>query len=186
MSRRSPAPVRPAPTVGGPAPLVDSWDEQTYVCKPGDNYASICMSIYKTDKYAKALEAYNRNHPRAGDAMRATGAIVPGDKVYVPESNVLEKRHGDMIAQPNKPAAVGPGSGTVQAGFQTNASPPPPRTYKVLTAAPLIEIAGRVLNDSNRWGELARLNPGVDPENPVKAGTVLVLPPDTTTPAVKP
>ncbi len=117
--------------------------------------------------------------------MRATGAIVPGDKVYVPESNVLEKRHGDMIAQP-KPAAIGPGSGTVQAGFQTTAAPPPGPTYKVLTPEPLIGIAGRILNDSNRWGELAKLNPGVDPENPVKAGTVLVLPAGGPTPAVRP
>ncbi len=179
-------PAALAPAVGGPAHLVDSWDEQTYVCKPGDNYASISMATYKTDKYAKALEAYNRNHPRAGDAMRATGAVVPGDKVYVPPSRVLEQRHGDMIAQP-KPAAVGPGSGAVQAGFQTTAAPPPAApTYKVLTPAPLYQIAGQILHDSNRWGELAKLNPGVDPEHPVKAGTVLVLPAGAPTPAVKP
>jgi len=181
----APAPVRPAPTVGGSAPLVDSWDEQTYVCKPGDNYASICVAIYKTDKYARALEAYNRNHPRAGDAMRATGAIVPGDKVYVPESNVLEKRHGDMIARP-KPAAVGPGSGTVQAGFQTTAAPPPGGTYKVTAAGGefLAQIAVRLWNDQERWRDLAQLNSGIDPLVPVKAGTVLNLP--AAAPAVKP
>lgn len=117
--------------------------------------------------------------------MRTTGAIVPGDKVYVPPSRVLEQRHGDMIAQP-KPAAVGPGSGTMQAGFQTTAAPPPAPTYKVLTPEPLFQIAGQILHDSNRWGELARLNPGVDPEKPVKAGTMLVLPTGPPTSAGKP
>ena len=32
--------------------------------------ATISLSEYKTEDYAKALQMYNQNHPCAGDAMR--------------------------------------------------------------------------------------------------------------------
>ena len=177
------APTRPQAAAPS-GPLVDSWDEQTYVCRPGDDFASICKANYPKDGYAKALELYNRNHPRASDAMRTSGALAPGEKVYIPPMNILEKRHGDAIAS-QKPASVGAaapvGAGAVQADFRTVAPAAPTYTVKA-PGERLYQIAARVLGDGQRWNEIGKLNPAVNPENVVPAGTVLTLPAATNAP----
>ena len=59
--------VRPTMPQPPAYPNVDSWDEKTYVCKPGDDFAAIAEPAYPGHgpEYAAALQMYNRNHPRA-------------------------------------------------------------------------------------------------------------------------
>ena len=120
--------VRNPPTAS--APQVDSWDERTYVWKRDDTFASISKSAYNTEDYAAALQMYNRNHPCASTSLRRDGTVAEGDKIYIPPSQVLEKRHADSIAKSKpKPVAAGMGVGEfgpVQAGFQNLPEPPPP------------------------------------------------------------
>jgi hypothetical protein len=179
----TPAPRAVAPTPPNGAPLVDSWDERTYVARPGDTFAAISQSEYKTEDYAKALQMYNRNHPRAGDAMRRDGTMSPGDRIYLPPSPVLERRHADVIVR-SKPKPVTAGSvggdgfgGTVQAEFHTPAARPANTTYKVQgRGETLFQIAAQQLHDGNRWGEIATLNPRVPTDGAVLGGTILQMP----------
>src|SRR5262249_49718476 len=71
-----PIPV-PAPSSAPPSrptvstvPQVDSYDEETYRLKAGDTFAKISIAHYNTDKYAKALERWNVNHPQAMEKLR--------------------------------------------------------------------------------------------------------------------
>ena len=176
----APRPLAIAPRNG--APVVDSWDERTYVAKPGDTFATISLSEYKTEDYAKALQLYNQNHPRTGDAMRRDGTMAPGDRIYLPPSPVLEKRHADVIVRSRpKPVTVGPtggdGFGPVQADFRVPAAAPVYPTYKVQGGGEtLFRIAAQHLHDGNRWSEIAALNPGAPTDGNVPGGTILKMP----------
>jgi hypothetical protein len=180
---QTPAPRAVAPTAPSGTPLVDSWDERTYVARPGDTFAAISQSEYKTEDYAKALQMYNRNHPRAGDAMRRDGTMSPGDRIYLPPSPVLERRHADVIVR-SKPKPVTAGSvggdgfgSTVQAEFHTPVSRPANPTYKVQgRGETLFQIAAQQLHDGNRWGEIATLNPRAPTDGGVLGGTILQMP----------
>jgi hypothetical protein len=106
----APVPSTPLPGAGGgagAAPPVKSWDETDYVCKAGDTYRSISAHFYLNEAYAEALQLYNRNHPRASDAMRRDGTLVPGETLYIPPSGILEERHSAVIPKP-APAAARP------------------------------------------------------------------------------
>jgi hypothetical protein len=176
----APRPIAATPPSGGP--LVDSWDERTYVAKTGDSYAAISLSEYKTEDYAKALQMYNQNHPRAGDAMRRDGTMAPGDRIYLPPSPVLEKRHADVIVR-SKPKPVTAGSfgdeglGPVQAEFRAPAERPATPDYKVRGKdETLFSIAAQQLGNGNRWGEIAALNPKAPTDRALLGGTLLRMP----------
>jgi hypothetical protein len=102
---------------------VKSWDETDYVCKAGDTYRSISAHFYLNEAYAEALQLYNRNHPRASDAMRRDGTLVPGETLYIPPSGILEERHSAVIPKP-APAATRP----VPASYRSP-DPQPPAKY---------------------------------------------------------
>jgi hypothetical protein len=186
-STPAPRPVAVTPPSG--APLVDSWDERTYTAKSGDTFAAISQSEYKTEDYAKALEMYNRNHPRAGDAMRRDGAIALGDRIYIPPSPVLEKRHADVIVRSKpKPVTSGQvgsdGFGAVQADFRSSIAGPVNPTYKVQgRGETLFQIAAQQLHDGNRWGEIAKLNPRASTDGLIVGGTILQMPAASASPA---
>jgi hypothetical protein len=94
---RAPAagPIQPA---GFPAAKVDSYDEETYVCKQGDRFEDISMKFYQTEKYAQALLLFNRNHPRAIAAVRQDPpTLAAGQAVYIPPLRVLEKQYATAI-----------------------------------------------------------------------------------------
>jgi hypothetical protein len=108
-------PLRPSPA----NPVVESFDEVTYTCKPEDTYAKISLQYYGTEEYGAALQKFNHRHARASEAVRRDGAIVPGEKIFIPPANVLERRHADAI--PKKPAA---GGAVKPASFNAPGTPP--------------------------------------------------------------
>src|SRR5262249_23287421 len=149
----------------------------------------------QTDAYAEALKLWNRNHPRASDAMRADGTLQPGDTIYVPPGRILEKRHGALIPKLTPlpgavPSGPEPAGGTVrQTTFDPARSMPPPPpalpTYVVTRreGEMMRQIARETLNNGDLWFEVYRLNGKFNPEQPVPAGTVLLLPANAKVPA---
>ena len=114
-----------------PSAQVDSYDEETYLCKQGDNFAAISTKFYLNEKYAQALLLFNRNHPRATAGVRQDPpSLAAGQPVYIPPLRVLEKRYATAIADH---ASADP------QGTQNSANPDKGST--ALPAAPK-EIAG--------------------------------------------
>jgi nucleoid-associated protein YgaU len=177
-------PLRPAP---GGAPQVESYDEEAVPVKPGDTFESISKRFYQTEAYAEALKTWNRNHPRASDALRLNGTLQPGDVLFVPPGAILEKRHGASIPNlkplPASGAKLGDpvSAGVMQTTFDpARALPPPPAalpTYVVRQPGlKMRQIARETLNNGDLWFEVYRLNGKVSPEQPIPVGTVLLLP----------
>lgn len=89
----------------GNLPQVDSYDEETYRCKPNDSFRAISTQYYNSDKYAQALWLFNRNHPLATDALRQDPpALQPGQPVYIPPTRILEKYYASTIIEQQPPA----------------------------------------------------------------------------------
>lgn len=167
-----PAPRATVPTT----PQVESYDEELYRIKPGDTLEKISREHFNTDKYAEALKRWNANHPQASDKLRADPPqLDAGQIVFIPPAYMLEKRHGKLIP-----------------GWKPNAEPEPSRTanaspstaqnfkwYTVPERGQMIrDIARTTLNDANRWGDIAKLNPNIRPEYLVPGGQLLKLPAD--------
>ena len=90
-----------------PAAQVDSYDEETHLCKAGDTFAAISMKYYQTEKYAQALLLFNRNHPRATAGVRQDPPLLmAGQPVYIPPLRVLEKRYATAISDVGSGAAA--------------------------------------------------------------------------------
>ena len=81
-----------------------------------------------------------------------------------------------QMARPVRPR-ITPASTTASggAGGKRQAQMPAICTYKVQRGDTLGKISARHLGTSNRWPELARANPGVDPKQ-LRIGTVINLP----------
>jgi hypothetical protein len=109
-------PLRPSPA----RPVVESFDEVAYTCKPEDTYAKISLRYYGTEDYAAALQKFNHHHARASEAVRRDGAILPGETIFIPPANVLERRHADAIP-PKRSAA---GAAVKPASFNAPGTPP--------------------------------------------------------------
>jgi hypothetical protein len=106
-------------------PSVTVYDEQEYVCQAGDTWESLSKRFYlSTDRFAKALQRHNQNHFRASDQMVKTGQLAPGERVFVPQSHILEEKYADAIIKPSPVAAPT----MVPAAFmgQSGSPPPPP------------------------------------------------------------
>jgi hypothetical protein len=218
----TPSPIRPIPPlVAAPAgstppivvpgsqgaarpplttPQVESFDEETYRCRPGDTFAAISKEKYHTEKYADALLLFNQAHPMAAEGLHHTQPVLQaGQSVYIPPVSVLEKRYPNVLpnltplapapaALTSAPGAEHPptavpasGVGAATAGAANAAY----RTYRVRSNAGeyMREVARRALRDSERWQDIYKLNPNVRPEFPVATGTVLRLPADAQVPA---
>jgi len=101
------------------------YDEQEYSCQPGDTWEQISKTFYLgNDRYAKALQRHNQNHARASERMRDTGQPAPGERIFIPQSHILEERYADAIPKP----AAAPAPTTMPATFvsPSNGSLPPP------------------------------------------------------------
>jgi hypothetical protein len=104
-------------------PSVTVYDEQEYVCQPGDDWPSLSKRFFLgTDRFAKALQRHNQNHFRASEQMVQTGKLAPGQRIFIPQSYILEKKYADAITKPNEAAPA-----TLPATFvaPSSSSPPP-------------------------------------------------------------
>ncbi len=157
-------------------------------------------SIYGDDRYSQALMQFNRDHPLASPGMKQNPPqFQPGTPVYYPSKEVLRSQYPEAftgVAPPppvnnsvpavqfSKPAPIpGPGFPNTSAVPPTTTSktglggPGPGNTYRVRDGGEtLFDIARATFGDGNRWTQIYRLNPNVQPSYPVPGGTVLKLP----------
>jgi hypothetical protein len=118
-----PAPLQPVSK--GPSVVV--YDEQEYPCQPGETWESISKRVYEgSDKYAKALQRHNQNHPRANEQMARTGQLTPGARIFIPQAHVLEERYADAVpnSAPGAPPTVVPATLNLSNGSQPPVPPP--------------------------------------------------------------
>jgi hypothetical protein len=204
-----PVPSESRPTGAGVAPRVTSFEYETVDTQTTDTFAAFSKRYYGSEKYAAALQQFNREHPFATDEIkRDPPQLGPGQRVHIPVSaDILEKRYAAMIQ--GLPSAGGESTRGVtlatpvasgQAESKTTRSEsrvvpasawdnptPSARTYKVQAGGEtLYEIARNALGDSTRWREIYHLNPEVDPGFPVPPGKELRLPVAAPTPAKTP
>jgi hypothetical protein len=172
-------------------PRVESWDEETYRVKAGDTFDKISMAHFNSKNYADALRRFNVTHPQASDKMRADPAsLEAGEFVYIPPAYILEKRHSALIPgykpQP-EPTVGGDAARTSNSSPQTNVAVKEATDYKLYRVSPsgqnLREIARAALGNPERWNDIYKLNPTLDPSYAVRGSTILKVPADSTVPA---
>lgn len=80
-------------------PKVVSVDILPYILRPDDRgFEDISRNAYKSEKYAKALLAFNREHPMAAKEVKATPPVlIPGKTVYVPPVEFLTEKYASLI-----------------------------------------------------------------------------------------
>jgi hypothetical protein len=186
-----PSPAADLPSSGGTQ--VESYDEDTYVCKATDTFASISQAVYHTEIYGQALLLFNRNHPLATENVRREPPVIQaGQPLYIPPLEILRKYYTSAIAEtatgtsrPSPAASLTDAAASIRplavAPSATVATPAPAsaqeRSYRVSGNGEMLrDIARRTLGDGDRWAEIYRLNPKYDPVYPVPAGTELRLP----------
>lgn len=103
------------------------FDEYEYVCKQNDSFESISKQFFMSENYAKALQRYNQNHARTSDQMQKTGKLTAGEKIFIPQTGILEQRYADAIPKPSSPAAppIPPPSVVPASATSTPPSPNP-------------------------------------------------------------
>lgn len=197
----APLPSGGASTSVSNSTQVRSWDEESYRCRVGDTFQSVSQAYYHTDKYAQALLMYNRDHLLAADGLRQVPPVLQvGQTLYIPATEVLEKGYAYLlkdltpVSGPTPPpptaggvnttrsspvATEGPAAG-LAAPTQPGAVASSFQSYVVKTPGGemIAEIARRTLNNSGRWQEIYRLNPGYLADQKIPAGTTLRLPAD--------
>src|SRR5262249_44491544 len=99
----TPATFRPAPPRKG-----ERDDVTPHRCLQEDTWASISKKYLLTDRYAEALQAYNRQSPQASERLKRDGQPAPGDEVFIPPPWKLQEDHGLLIRQEEPPAAATP------------------------------------------------------------------------------
>lgn len=174
-------------------PVSDSYLEEEYKVKAGDNMAKIAKERCFSEKYAQALQQYNRDHPLAGGAARQNSSgPVAGQVLWIPPIRVLEKKYPDLIPDfkpvqgqvtsaptPMNNAAPAWTSANANSGARPVANSPGYKNYKVRDGGETMqEIARRTLGNTQAWSEVYRLNPSLNPSatTPIPAGTLLRLP----------
>jgi hypothetical protein len=162
--------VAPSSNQPGAIAQVESYNEQTYVCRPNDTFRAISQAYFGTPKYERALMLLNRNHPLATEALRQNPPVLrEGEKIYIPEARILDKNYSAVIEDGSQagPATAGP-------EHDTSADA---KSYRVRPNGEMFyEIARRTLGNGERWQEIYRLNPRFDPKDPVPAGSEIRLP----------
>jgi hypothetical protein len=181
----------PAPSPATTTPKVEVFDEETYLCQPGDTFDKISLAHYHTENYGKALLQFNIDHPLANDKVRRNPPVLePGQAVYIPPTRILESRYGAFYIPGYKPApqqgAAPAGAAPASGDHSTNASPgatgnfsPIYKQYRVQSQGETMrEIARATLGNADRWSEIYNLNRDYKPEFRVPGGTVLRMPGD--------
>lgn len=159
-------------------PRVESFDEETYVCKPSDNFQSISKDKYMTDKYANALLMFNRAHPLAADGIRNEPPVLKsGQPIYLPPLEILEKRYASLI--PDLAPRTAPLAGVAPPAVPARTPSPVALSYTVREQPETFyEIAQKQFGRAERWGAIWELNRGQfpNPNQPLPVGTVVRLP----------
>ncbi len=193
-------PAAPVPPVAGAAaviPQVESYDEETYTCKPNDTFRTISRDFYQTERYERALWLFNRNHPLATEGVRQDPPLLQsGQPVYIPPIRILERYYSGAIldsAMPARATGQAPANpqspGTIRQvnGSAANSANRDERIYRVRGDGELFaDIARLTLGSGERWIEIYRLNPRFNPKYPVPAGSELRLPADARVEPVAP
>ncbi len=195
------SPPIPAALAGGQTnnslPQVKQYDINTYLVQPVDrSFADISQKVYGSEKYGQALVLFNRDHPQATEGIRQEPPqLRPGSPIFYPPRDVLESKYASAIGTPAGPGRTNSSPVTVGVptpvpaptpGNPNNVAAPPPgtwagpgdgKTYRVgNNGEPIYKIAQNVLGDGTRWFEIYRLNPTLNPQFPIPAGTELKLP----------
>ncbi len=168
------------------APQVESYDEEVYRTRAGDTFAKISQSHFNTDKYDKALERFNVEHPQASDALRQDPSRLEANQlIFIPPAYILEKRYGATLIPGYKPqaepsAVVAPR--TANAAPRTDGNWNTAQGFKLYQVKPdgesMWDIARSTLNNPSRWNEIAKLNPSLRPEYRIPGKTQIKLPAD--------
>src|SRR5581483_4149311 len=91
-----------------PEPKTQSYLVEQYRWQPSDSFAGVSMRFYNTEKFAAALQQYNKDYPLAPPALRQNPPVlVPGQVVWVPPVRILERDYGQYVGElsPLTPAA---------------------------------------------------------------------------------
>jgi nucleoid-associated protein YgaU len=141
-----------------PPPRTLGGSVKTYEVQAGDTLGEIALAVLGTSKRWKELVDLNPGidpeHLRVGARLR------------LPAEAALSASGGERAAE----AAPTPTPGGTSA-------PAAGATYVVRAGDMLWTIAERELGDGNRWRDIARLNPAIDPDR-LLTGQRLVLPAD--------
>src|SRR5262249_49599168 len=162
---------------------VEVHDEQLVPCLPSEtSFRDISKRVYQSDKYARALELYNRSHPQAKDEIRQNPPrLRSGLIVFVPPTAVLERRYPNEIgstpaqvtpaapvvvplqssAKPGTTIANGtmPPANTGIAPVSLGSSPDGTKLYRVGGKGEMLyDIARRTLGNGDEWIRIYQLN----------------------------
>lgn len=179
-----------------PLPMVRDSSPDLYECRQGEtSFATLSQRLYGSDRYAEALQAYNRTHSGAlknGSLLTLNPPILnPGQQVLVPPKDLLERDvRTPTINVPSPPnmtpavklAPVSPVGGVGVAPI-TAPSIGSGRNYVVRNpnGESILDIAEQTLGKRDRWTDIYRLNqsnPNVQPQSLLRipAGTDLKMP----------
>jgi hypothetical protein len=122
--------------------------------------------FYYTKDLSKALKDYNKEHPQGTDNVRRGEDPLQGEKIFIPPVAMLP---GAETVKPVAPATGG-------AADVAPANLPTSKVTKENTY--IVNVAYDQLKNGDRWGELLKLNPGIDAMKVLAIGTIVRLPPD--------
>ncbi len=149
------------PPPSAPAPVVPAT--HAYAVRAGDTLSEIAQRELGSSRRWQELVAANPGLDpaklRVGKTIQIPGAKAAGQPATAAAGSSKSAARED-VKTAKKDSAPAAGSG---------------KTWKVGKGENLWRIAERALGDGKRWGEIAKLNPKVDPDKLVQ-GQVLVLP----------
>lgn len=138
---------------------------RAYAVRPGDTLSEIAQHELGSSRRWPELVAANPGLD--------PGKLRVGQSIRIPGGQAAGVRSAAVDAVPPKKGADS--KATLASG----------KTWRVGKGENLWRIAERALGDGKRWGEIASLNPKVDPDK-LLLGQVLVLPASARTPAATP
>ena len=175
-------PVTP-PGSGKPLPNVTNHAEERTYAQPGETFEQLSQRLYQSPKYAQALLEYNRKHVLAkANILQNPPQLQPNQAIYWPDKNILEIQFGALISQGAGAVSAVPGAPAVKLtplGSPSTGNPPtadPTVTLTLTQPRWVFDVARQTLGDGQRWVEILRLNPSLQTEQPIPAGTALRLP----------
>jgi hypothetical protein len=185
----------PPINVGGKAPLPPVRDSSPdlYECRTGEtSFAALSQRLYGSDRYADALQAYNRTHSgllKNGALLSLNPPILnPGQQILVPQKELLDREvRTPTVVAPAAPtpavklAPVSPVGGVATAPIAPSIGGGRSYVVRNPNGESILDIAEQALGKRDRWTDIYRLNqtnPNVQPQSLLRipAGTDLKLP----------